>query len=61
LRAFRNTEAVKARARNAKKKAPARREPKQRRARETVTAVLDAVVRVLKKGGSPRSRRTASR
>lgn len=42
---------MKARARNAKKKAPARREPKQRRARETVTAVLDAVVRVLKKGG----------
>ncbi|AKU97788.1 Transcriptional regulator, TetR family [Labilithrix luteola] len=29
----------------------ARREPKQRRARETVEAVLDAVVRILKRGG----------
>jgi AcrR family transcriptional regulator len=28
-----------------------RREPKQRRARETVEAVLDAVVRILKRGG----------
>src|ERR1700691_1978440 len=28
-----------------------RREPQQRRARETVEAVLDAVVRILKRGG----------
>lgn len=33
------------------KAAPARRQPHQRRARETVEAVLDAVVRVLKKHG----------
>jgi len=33
------------------KKSPARREPKQRRARETVEAVLDAVVRILKRNG----------
>jgi AcrR family transcriptional regulator len=35
----------------AKKKSATRREPKQRRARETVDAVLDSVVRVLKKHG----------
>jgi AcrR family transcriptional regulator len=33
------------------KRSVVRREPKQRRARETVEAVLDAVVRVLKKHG----------
>ena len=33
------------------KKSVARRQPRQRRARETVDAVLDAVVRVLKKHG----------
>jgi len=33
------------------KAAPARRQPRQRRAKETVEAVLDAVVRVLKKHG----------
>jgi AcrR family transcriptional regulator len=32
-------------------KAPARRRPKQRRARQTVEAVLDAVARVLKRDG----------
>jgi AcrR family transcriptional regulator len=33
------------------KKAPARREPQQRRSRQTVEAVLDAVVKVLKRHG----------
>src|SRR6202044_3119398 len=33
------------------RKASARRQPKQRRARETVEAVLDAVVRILKREG----------
>jgi AcrR family transcriptional regulator len=33
------------------KNSPVRREPKQRRARETVEAVLDAVVRILKRNG----------
>src|ERR1700690_1873676 len=32
-------------------KADRRRKPQQRRARETVEAVLDAVVRILKRGG----------
>src|ERR1700678_1467335 len=32
-------------------KADRRRQPQQRRARETVEAVLDAVVRILKRGG----------
>jgi DNA-binding transcriptional regulator YbjK len=32
-------------------KAPARRRPKQRRARQTVEAVLDAVAKVLKRDG----------
>jgi AcrR family transcriptional regulator len=35
----------------AKNKAPVRRRPRQRRARQTVDAVLDAVVRVLKREG----------
>ncbi len=30
---------------------PARRQPRQKRARATITAILDAVARVLKKGG----------
>jgi AcrR family transcriptional regulator len=34
-----------------KTKANRRREPQQRRARETVQAVLDAVIRILKRGG----------
>jgi AcrR family transcriptional regulator len=34
------------------RKTPARREPKQRRARETVEAVLDAAVRILKREGT---------
>jgi AcrR family transcriptional regulator len=33
-------------------KSPARRKPRQRRAQQTVEAVLDAVVRLLKRGGS---------
>jgi AcrR family transcriptional regulator len=33
-------------------KSPARRTPRQRRAQQTVEAVLDAVVRLLKRGGS---------
>jgi AcrR family transcriptional regulator len=33
-------------------KSPARRRPRQRRARQTVEAVLDAVIRLLKRGGS---------
>ena len=36
------------------KKAPARREPKQRRSRETVEAVLSAVVKVMKREGIDR-------